>query len=243
MKNLLIVTGCLLLFFSSCKKENINNISAGAVSTDNTGVASYTLTLQPGPQDGNDLWMKNWIRHPYYADTCDTKVALIKGLTYTLKGSIVYTRSVIKFDGLSKIPAGATILSATLYLYGPSRTSKDVRVHLPMGNTSYPGSTKGDNTCYLQRITNSWNVNTISWNNPPATTTAGQYTLATSNKQWKYDVAADVTNLIKEMINPGANKGFLLRLKNETVPRAMGFLSSDSPEVARRPKLVVTYSL
>ena len=242
MKNLLVVTGFLLLFFSSCQKENITDLSGGVTSTDNAAAATHTLVLQPGPKDGDDLWMKNWIRHKFYADTCDTKVALIKGLTYPLSGSLVYTRSVIKFDGLSQIPAGAIIVSATLYLYGPTPKSKDVRVHLPMGNTSYPGSNKGDNTCYLQRITNSWNVNIISWNNPPSTTTDNQYVLVASNKQWKYDVAADVTKLVKAMIKPGANNGFLLRLQNEAAPRAMGFLSSNSPEAERRPKLVITYN-
>lgn len=243
MKNQLRIIIVILIFIASCKKETINDLPATTASSDNASAATHTLILQPGPADGDDLWMKNWIRHPFYADTCDTKVGLIKGLTYPLKGNLVYTRSVIKFDGLNQIPAGAAIVSATLYLYGPTPKSKDVHVHLPMGNTSYPGSTKGDNTCYLQRITSSWNVNTISWNNMPSITTTNQYVLTASNKQWKYDVAADITTLVKEMIKPGTNNGLLLKLKNEEAPRAMGFLSSNSPEADRRPKLIITYSL
>ncbi len=191
---------------------------------------AISLTLQPGPTDGDDLWMKYWIGHPAYADTCDTKVALVKGLAYSLRGSLVTTRSVIKFDGLSGVPANAHIVSATLYLYGPSPASKDVNKHLPMGNTSYPGSDKGDNTCFLQRITSPWNANTISWNNPPATSTADQIVLSASTQQWQYDIATDVTAMVSSMIAaPSANNGFLLRLKTEQKPRAMGFLSADSP--------------
>ncbi len=255
MKSTFLVAIAFTVCFMSCQKEEINNISPvnpdlqsnesmSSETVHNLAAGTYTLTLQPGPNDGDDLWTKNWIGHPAYADTCDTKVALVKGLAYYLTGSIVYTRSVIKFDSLSKVPAGATVLSATLYLYGPKPTSKDVKKHLPMGNTSYPGSNKGDNTCYLQRITGNWNQHTISWNNPPVTTTTDQYIMAASDKQWQYDVALNVTDMIKPMVAGfNANNGFLLRLKTEEKPRAMGFLSADSPEAKRRPKLVVTYSL
>lgn len=241
MKSTLILSTALLLCLSSCRKDVTDNIAAAAASSDE--LTTSTLTLQPGPDDGDDLWTKNWINHPYYADTCDTKVALIKGLAALLNGTVVYTRSVIKFDGLSQLPASAKILSATLYLYGPSPTSAGVKTHLPSGNSSYPGSNKGDNTCLLQRITSSWNANTISWNNPPVSTATDQVVLKASDKQWQYDVAADVTQLVKTMtVDSQANNGFLLKLQTEEPPRFMGFISSNSREIAKRPKLVVTYS-
>lgn len=232
----------LTLVLCSCSKEAIQK--PGSVATADKAVTAQTLTLQPGIKDGNDLWTKNWINHPSYADTCDAKVGLIKGLCTTLKGSVVYTRSVIKFDGLSNLPAGATILSATLYLYGPTQQSKDVKKHLPGGNSSYPGSDRQDNTCLLQRITSTWNPASISWNNPPVITTADQVIVKASDKQWQYDVAINVTGMIKAMTaTPGANNGFLLRLQTEERSRSMGFLSANSPETDRHPKLVVKYSL
>ena len=104
MRTLLIPVAVLLIFLCACRKES--TISSASVTSETTDKAAsaYNLTLQPGPKDGNDLWMKNWLSHPDYADTCDTKKALIKGLASALKGSVVYTRSVIKFDGLGKIP-------------------------------------------------------------------------------------------------------------------------------------------
>lgn len=237
----LALSTALLLCLSSCRKDVAGNLDASATSSD--AVTTATLTLQPGPDDGNDLWTKNWINHPYYADTCDSKVALIKGLTASLNGTTVYTRSVLKFDGLSQLPAGSKIISATLYLYGPSPTSAGVKTHLPSGNSSYPGSDKGDNTCLLQRITGSWNVNTISWNNPPVSTTIDQVVLKASDKQWQYNVAADVTQMVKAMTaDLQANNGFLLRLQTEERPRFMGFISSNSLESTKRPKLVINYS-
>ncbi len=240
--------GCLLMS-TACKKDLSTNViqqNAGMLTADqqmNAVSGTTTLTLQPGPKDGDDLWIKNWIGHPTYADTCDSKVGLVKGLTYTLNGSVVYTRSIIKFDGLSSVPSNANIVSATLYLYGPTPSSKDVSKHLPMGNTSYPGSTKGDNSCLLQRITSNWNASTICWNNPPVSTTVDQFEMPASNKQWKYDVAMDVSAMVKMMIaSPSANNGFLLKLKTEELPRAMGFLSANATEQDRRPKLVVSYN-
>lgn len=254
MKTLSIALLCSVVFFTACQKdynkiEALNaasNLPNKPANTDalqyNAAVGTYTLTLQPSAKDGDDLWMKLWLGHPAYADTCDGTVGLIKGLAYSLQGTLVTTRSIIKFDSLFKVPATAKLLSATLYLYGPSPTSKDVKKHLPMGNTSYPGSDKGDNTCMLQRITSAWNASSICWNNPPLTTTADQNILNASTKQWQYDVAIDVTNMVKPMVaNAADNNGFLLRLKTETKPRAMGFLSANANEVARRPKLVVTY--
>lgn len=251
MKHLLLPAILVAVFLSSCQKSELSQNPVPSLSSNdkeagaslNAVAGTYTLTLQPGPKDGDDLWMKNWIGHPSYADTCDYTVALIKGLVAYLDNSLLYTRSVIKFDSLSKIPAGANLLSAKLYLYGPSPTSKDVKKHLPTGNSSYPGSDKPENSCFLQRITNAWDKSTISWNNPPATTTDDQYLMQPSNKQWKYDVALDVTNLVRPMLAAGANNGFLLRLQTEDPGRALGFLSADSPEAKRRPKLVVTYSL
>lgn len=241
MRHVFVLSTTLLLCLSSCRKDLADNIATAVNSSD--AATAYTLTLQPGPADGDDLWTKNWINHPYYADTCDTKVALIKGLAASLDGTTVYTRSVIKFDALSQLPAGAKIISATLYLYGPSPTSAGVKTHLPSGNSSYPGSDKGDNTCLLQRITSSWNANTISWNNPPVSTTTDQVVLKASDKQWQYDITADVTQLVRMMIvDSQANNGFLLKLQTEERPRFMGFISSNSREIAKRPKLVVTYS-
>jgi hypothetical protein len=242
MRSLFPVATVILICLGSCRKEAVSNAASSAIS--NNVLTTYSLTLQPGPKDGNDLWMKNWLSHPDYADTCDSKVALVKGLASALKGSVVYTRSVIKFDGLGNLPAGATLLSATLYLYGPTSQSEDVKKHLPSGNSSYPGSDKLENSCLLQRITSQWNLASIAWNNPPAVSITDQIILKASDKQWQYDVAINVTDMVKTMTNaPNANNGFLLRLQTEERPRAMGFLSANSPETERRPKLVVMYSL
>lgn len=251
MKRLLLPAMLIAVCLMSCQKSELGQTKISSQSdaekeagaSVNAVAGTYTLTLQPGPKDGDDLWMKNWLSHPAYADTCDYKVGLIKGLVAYLDNSLVYTRSVIKFDSLSKIPAGANLLSATLYLYGPSPNSKDVKKHLPTGNSSYPGSDKEENSCFLQRITSSWDKNTISWNNPPVTTTTDQFVMPPSTKQWKYDVAMDVTSLVRPMLESGANNGFLLRLQTEEPGRALGFLSADANEARRRPKLVVKYSL
>lgn len=250
----------IFLTFAGCKKESADivdnqqsveasaekfNIIEGGSPTAklfyNNTTGKYKLILQPG-EDGDDLWYKYWIGHPEYADTNDLDVHLIKGLTWNVKGTKLITRSVIKFDSLMKIPATAQIYSATLFLYGPSPNSPDVNTHLPMGNSSYPGSNYQENSSYLQRITSAWNTNTICWNNQPATTTADQSILTASDKQWMYNTSVDVTNLVKPMVSsPANNYGFMFKLTNENVFRSLGFFSSEYNVSTKRPKLVVVF--
>lgn len=248
----------ILFSFTACNKETLqpaapvvlesqnavpgNEADAASVVLKYDGATgNYTLTLQPG-KDGNDLWFKYWIDHPYYSDTCDTGVRLIKALTWQVENRLLITRSVIKFDSLIKVPATANILSATLYLYGPSPNSPDVDKHLPMGDSYYPGTPYQENTSFIQRITSSWDENTICWNNRPSTTTLDQTVLSPSTKQWEYNTTADVTKLVKPMIsNASKNYGFMFKLQSENPYRSIAFFSSEYKVASSRPKLVIVY--
>lgn len=257
MKLLMKLAPVVLLFVAGCSKQDVqplalqndiysyeNNVEsfASKLTRDNT-TGNYIVDIQPG-EDGNDLWYKYWKNHDKYANENDTEVNLVKALTWKVKGTKLITRSVIKFDSLVKIPSTVKIVSAKLYLYGPTPSSPDVSVHLPMGNSSYPGSSYNENTTLIQRISSPWETSTICWNNQPATATTGQVVLSPSTEQWRQNIVADVTEMVKIMVNePSKNYGFMLKLNNENIYRSFGFYSSEYYEAGKRPKLAIEFSL
>src|SRR6185436_15114022 len=116
--------------------------------------------------------------------------------------------------------------------------------------TSGSGSPAGSHTSltrsnasFLQKVTSSWNENTITWNNQPATTTTNQVTLAQSTDPHQ-DYSLDVTTLVQNRVTtPATNFGFMLRLQTELNYAALVFASSDNADITRRPKLSLTYNI
>lgn len=114
------------------------------------------------------------------------------------------------------VPAGATVLSATLYLYG-------------MG-TGWPSMTVS-----VQRIAAAWRATTLNWNNKPAVTGATATRVqanATDATEW----AIDVTVLVQAIADGAANYGMRLASNNAT---ARAFYSFES---GHPPVLAVTWS-
>jgi len=113
----------------------------------------------------------------------------------------------VRFN-LSQIPSGATITSATLYLYSdPAVSSGDIHNN----NTSHIGS----NAVYFQRITQSWNTNTVTWNNQPASTTSGRVYIGESTA-YNENIQVNLTSMVQYWVdNPSQNHGMLMKLASE----------------------------
>lgn len=142
-------------------------------------------------------------------------------------------RSLIYFD-LSTIPSGATIVSATLNLYGAG----------PFG-TGAAGSVGniGDNTSYIQRVTSPWVESTVTWNTQPTTTTVNQVTFGPSTQVIE-DFDVNVTQLVLDQIdNPATSFGFMFRLITEDPTRGFVFWSSDATVDSLHPTLTIVYDL
>ncbi len=152
-------------------------------------------------------------------------------LSGTNGGVPVIVRSLVDFD-LSSIPSGATIDLAKLSLF--SYTSPANGAH---------SQQSGSNACVLQRVTESWDESTITWNNQPASTTTNQAQLeASSNTIQDYHVI--VTNMVQDMIdNPNESHGFMLKLVTESDYRRLLFASSDNQDTSLHPKLEICYSM
>jgi len=243
----------LLLIFASCKKENVNpqpettfNIN-DVTDTDPSGLyydnakGYYKLVLQPGPADGQDAWIDWNESDPIYANGNSGSLDQFKVLGWTIDGTLTLSRTLIKFDSLSKIPSNATVLGAKMFLYGLESSP----VHLPQGNSYFPGSSYnsyGDNSTYVQRVTSSWDESTLTWNNQPSSTNIDESLISPSTSQWNYNASIDVTNMVKPMVKNSANNyGFMLKLTTEGIYRSMGFYSSNYNNTSKRPKIVIAY--
>lgn len=153
----------------------------------------------------------------------------ISALAWTYSGSPSYFRNMIRFD-LSAVPDGAVIQSAVFYLYSDPTI------------TSGSNSNSGSNAFYLEKVTQNWAENTVTWNNQPPTTTVGRVwtgpsSSATENRQ------VDITSLVQQWIDtPSSNFGLKMILENEVYYRSRNYASSEHSNAAIRPKLEVTYT-
>lgn len=220
----------LIVFNTSCHKKLREQLS--------------TLVLQPDSKLGQDcLVAARESDGDLYASSnhsANPDVAAIVW-TYNADGAGVgVNRTYIKFNELSGLPSTAHIVSARLFLYGV-----ESGVAAPIGNSYYPGSpyeSYADNSCWLKRVTGTWNEGTITWNNKPNTTDEDMAEVPASTSQWNFNAPMiDVTDMVRTMIKTGDNYGFCLQLKTEEIYRGIVFGSSEHPDVNRRPKLVVDY--
>ena len=195
-----------------------------------TGVAQKTLSLQPNGASGKDAVL-------FSCTTCGYSNKNFGNLTeysagaWTKSGDDYKIRSLIEFD-LSSIPAGSTILSATLSLYGA-----------PGGEEGNHFGFFGSNKAWIQRITSPWQENSVTWDHQPNTTATNNVSLPGSTSGTQNYANINVKMLVQDMVNdPAHSFGFMLKLQNETVYKKLVFASSDHHNAAIRPKLLVLYA-
>lgn len=207
--------------------------------------AQTTVILKPNAVIGKDVAIMNYDNgciatidsiSPADMNFANDTVLWMKDWTYIAIGCSGGTvRSLLCFTGLDSIPQNATILSATLRLYG---TNAD-------RNTSYPGAPSGfyANTVVVQQVIYPWDENTVTWNTQPTTTTVNQFTLPQSTSEYNWNCSVSNSNLVamvQSMVS-GNNYGFLFKLQNEAHYRNLAFSSSDCSDSTLWPELEVTY--
>jgi hypothetical protein len=192
--------------------------------------AQTTVTLQPGAVQGKDAHLDS-----YYPNTNGGSVAEINSLAWTIGGNPMLQHGIVEFD-LSVIPPCATIQSAYLTLYNNPNSTNG----LLNGEHS---QLSGSNESYLRRVITSWSENTVTWNNQPTTTTLNQVYVP-ANTTPNEDYTLDVTQLVNDMVDsPSVSFGFMISLITEQYYRCLLFASSDHPNAALHPKLVITYTV
>jgi N-acetylneuraminic acid mutarotase len=130
-------------------------------------------------------------------------------------------RALIQF-GLTAIPSGSVINSATLEMYATSAT--------------------GNPQINLHRVTSSWTESGVTWNNQPSYDAAIVSSLTSSGTGWK---VWDVKSLIEGYLNGTyTNDGFLLKCNTETGTTTMNkvFASRENSNTSQRPVLRINYT-
>ena len=227
--NILILSFILTTFvFVGCQKSEIQKSSASSNDVSLSSQNSvFTLTIRPGGSKGNDVYV---VEQEGVESGNTNYVPELSISSWTVGGALYTSGSLIKFDDISKVPQSSKIISAELHLYGLSSSEST-----PQGNY-------GSNSCFIKRVTESWDDNTVTYPTKPASTNDSEVTLPASTSQWNYNPIVDVTKLVAYMVaHPDQNFGFYIRLKKQEPYRSLVFGSSEQSNINLRPKLIIKY--
>lgn len=186
----------------------------------NYGKEGNTITIQPGPAKGKDVYL-----YSLFPDNNDSDSNwLIVGLYQV---GYVY-RSLLQFD-LSGLPANAVIASAHLQLY-------------QYDHISY-SSTPQDFTIDVYKINDPWQEEIVTWNTIPGNQNIPESTCPVTLDAVTW-LSWNITDLVQEWLDePSSNYGVLLRDRDETSGNAVIYCRSSDylTDPSLRPKLEITY--
>lgn len=208
--------------FQFAVTDNVGLTGVDTMSVVVNPAVQQTVTIQP-TNNPNDAHVDSY---NLTGGAGDQEVEIA---AWTIGGTTTYWRSFLKFDQ-SQIPANATIISATLYLYSKP-APHGIDPANPQSGTA--------NAFYIERITSNWNPAAFTWSTQPATTTVNRVSVSQSASSIA-DATINVTSIVQDMVTNG-NYGFAFRLQNETIYNARQFASSYFATASLHPKLVITY--
>jgi hypothetical protein len=221
-------------------------------------VTATTVTITPTPDTGKDAYVQSDLA----AQTNNTGRAteLLVGDAATLSADF---RAFLEF-GLTQVPAGSTVRSATLELFVTGSRHGDtdltVRVHRVVP-TTHPTALLVFQTPWFEGTTTSGaTLDGLCWENgasrytQPAVDTTSTYGLGATGivaeaviarGATAQQVSFDLTPLVAQWISGAAeNHGLRLSHATEGAPYADGakvIASSDDPDPTKRPRLIVTF--
>jgi hypothetical protein len=212
---------------SSCTKEKIIHDTTIIIKNDTTVIIqrdTIKLVLEPcdNPDEGN-------VNSYYPTGNGLTGVQLTLS-AWTHNGAPENARIYLNFD-FSQLPANAIIISAKLSLYATPTPGAGNYIDAHFGTA---------NAAYIQRITSSWSIATLNWNNQPTTTTENQVTIPQSISSFQDNIDMDVTTLFRDILANG-NKGFALKLQSETTYNIRQYESSFNSDHDKHPTLIIDY--
>ncbi len=162
------------------------------------------------------------------ADYTDPNSPEIDAATWTFNGPDILRGAL--FFNLAKLPANITIESAKLSLYSNPT---------PMNGNLVDANFGTNNAIYIERIVNSWSMNS-GWATQPVTTTTNNILIPHTNLPQLDLIDVDVTNLVKDM-TATANYGFGIRLQSEVAYTSRLFCGIRYSDASKHPHLKVTY--
>lgn len=189
-----------------------------------------TIVLQPDGDEGKDAQI--WSYDPTGILDRGTNRQDIVIYEWTKNGAPTTKYGLIEFD-LTNLPQNIEIASAEMTLYfDPS--SIDNQYHY--GHCTYAGP----NEAYVRRVTSEWEE-PVHWGIMPTFTTENEILLPASTSPTQ-DYTFDVTGLVNDSYNDLDNShGFIIQMKDQQYYKSLIFASSEHPNAALHPKLVITY--
>ena len=213
-----LVVGSYILQFAVFDQAGLAGLDTMKITV--AGSPIQTLTVQPTNNASEGVVISNGNTGP------DTQLTIG---TWTLNGGTINYRQYVKFD-FSAIPSTATILTANLYLYAMPN---------PHGGDLLNPHTGPTNAFYIDRVTSSWTLASLTWAGQPATSVTNRVTVAQSVSAFQ-DENISVTALVKDMMTSG-NNGFKFTGTNEVLYNIRQYASSLNSNASLHPKLVITY--
>jgi hypothetical protein len=199
--------------------------------TVNPAIVEQTLTIQPGPAAGKDAYISSLTPDFNYAS--NEYLSIGQSIFSTLGFNRVkfilesyFLRAYLQFD-LSELPDNAVVVSAVLKLYQPNSidtTGLMIDVH---------------------QVTESWEENTISWNNKPDYLTSPESTITVPISIFGW-LSWDITSLVQGWANGSiANYGVLLKVAGMVLEyiHINCYSSNYAGGSTLHPKLEITYHL
>jgi hypothetical protein len=107
-----------------------------------------------------------------------------------------------------------------------------------------PGHAQDDspNAFFIERVTEPWSEEDVTWQTQPEATTALRMPQAASTSALQNYERMNVLPLVEAMrTSDEGNRGFVIRLQTEDPYRGLSFASSDHPDTALHPVLELRY--
>jgi hypothetical protein len=224
-------TTCVKITYDGgCESQKCKSITV--VLPPSTPVCNNSLVIKGSPTGGKFKQLFLDSNQPNAADTTQPELGAAAWTCNAGGYPTCNFRSLFRYD-VSSIPANAVITNARLYLYAKTNAI----------NGNYGNPTFGTaNTSLLQKVLVKWNMAGTGWANQPATTTAGQKTLAQSTSTAQ-DYVIDITDFVQSWVNkPDSNYGMLLRLQAEQYYNSMIFNSGQASD-SLKPRLEICYTV
>ncbi|MDP3463134.1 MAG: DNRLRE domain-containing protein [Bacteroidales bacterium] len=181
----------------------------------------FVIEIKPGPGQNKDAYLNT------VNDTAQSTVQSNIASTWTYYGEPGIGRSFIQF-ALPQIPENASNLTASLNLYHDY--------------SSFHLGHSGDNEGKIERIIESWSLNTLNWQNQPDVSSNNVVYLPTSGASDQNYTGINLTELVLDCYNQSEDSiGLRLSLVTEELYRSLVFASGDHPDENIRPSLIISY--
>lgn len=192
---------------------------------------TFPIVIDPTIQSLNSSINDVFVINGLYANSARIKDRLRIGRNLTN-----LTRTYIKIAVPDNVPEGSIVNSATLTLkkdnYYQALLADDISV-------------KVYDCCNV----NSWDMNTISWNNQPfnnsnngyASTSGAVYLSSTSANSNKDSYSFDITAAVQRWVNKETNNGIMIASSDESTKTQVDFHSSRVSNESNRPAISLNY--